>query len=173
VADFNFLQAPGHVDEFKQCNTSMSKQFTVARGPQGVAVDKKGDVFVSFSSVSFAGSFEAFPKGKTTGTILKATVQTAAGIVLDTSENIIADDQQGSIDVIRPPYTSATVLVSGLDGPLRPALSADGKTLFNTNAIAGTVTIYKYPSGELLHTLDSSDGLDGALGVSDSPNYVP
>jgi hypothetical protein len=172
VADFDFLQAPGHVDEFKQCSSSISKQFTVARGPQGVAVDKKGDVFVSFVNVSFVGSFEEFPKGKMAGTILPATVETAAGIVLDSAENIIADDQNGSIDIIRPPYATAAVLVSGLDGPLRPALSADGKTLFNTNAIGGTVTIYKYPSGKLLHTLDSSDGLSGALGVADSPNDV-
>ena len=172
VADFNFLQAPGHVDEFKQCNSKMSKQFTVARGAQGVAVDEKGDVFVSFSNVSFAGSFEEFPKGRLTGTILPVTVQTSAGIVLDRSGNIIADDQQGSIDIIRPPYTSATVLVSGLDGPLRPSLSADGKTLFNANAIGGTVTIYKYPSGQLMHTLDGGDGLGGALGVADSPNDV-
>lgn len=173
VADFNFLQAPGHIDEFKQCKSKIAKQFTVARGPQGVAVDEKGDVFVSFSNVSFAGSFEEFPKGEMTGTILPATVQTSAGIILDPSGNIIADDQQGSIDIIPPPYTSATILVSDLDGPLRPSLSADGKTLFNANAIGGTVTIYKYPSGTLMRTLDSSDGVDGALGVADSPNDRP
>jgi hypothetical protein len=173
VSDFNDLNAPGYVDEFKQCADKIVQQYSITKGPEGIAIDSKGDIFVSFFNPSFNGGFIEFPKGKTKGVDLSVTVGSPAGLAIDKKGNLLADDQEGSIDVIAPPYTTATPLVSGLQDPFHVALSKNGKLLFNANAgDPSTATIYSYPAGKLLDTIGSSNGLDGAEGIVDSPNAV-
>ncbi|HEY6326296.1 MAG TPA: hypothetical protein VIW73_07290 [Candidatus Cybelea sp.] len=161
IADFG----PGFVREYAQCVNTVKTQISIS-GPEGIAVDGKGDVFVAFSS-----GFEEFTNG--VGTVLGATVGSTGGLIIDKSGNLIADDQTGSIDLIKPPYTSATVLVSGLSDPFRDSLNSAENLLFNANhGSGGTVTIYSYPSMSLVHTITTSDGIDGAEGVGESPNAV-
>ena len=127
-------------------------------------------MFVTYFNAAFTGGFEEFAKGKTQGKVLSVTVGSPGGLTIDKDGDLVTDDQTGSIDVIPEPYTSAIPLVSGLSDPFHVALSKNQKLLFNANADSGTVTIYKYPAGTLTNTLDSSDGLDGAEGVADSPS---
>jgi hypothetical protein len=172
VVDFNDFNSPGFVDEFKQCTDKVTTQYSVVSGPEGAVVDSKGDLFVSFFNSNFAGAFEEFVKGKTPGKVLSATVGSPGGLTIDKNGDLIADDQTGSIDVIPEPYTSAVTLVSGLSDPFHVALNKNQKILFNANADSGTVTIYSYPAGKLTTTLASTDGLDGAEGVADSPSTL-
>src|SRR5665213_207281 len=79
-------------------------------------------------------------------------------------------DPTGSIVVIAPPYTTATVLVSGLNDPFHDSLNKAETLLFNANNASANVTVYKYPSGTLVTTLGSGNGISTAEGVSDSPN---
>jgi DNA-binding beta-propeller fold protein YncE len=171
--DFNFLKRPGHIYVFPQCTDKVAKQYTTRVGPEGVAVDPSGDIFVSFFDTQFHGRFEEFVKGNPTGKLLALRVQSPGGLILDKKNDLILADQGGRIYKSRPPYTTDTLLVSGLFDPFRVALSKDEKLLFSANSGSGTVTIYSYPSDTLIRTLDSSDGLDGADGVSDSPNDTP
>jgi hypothetical protein len=172
VVDFNDFNTPGFVDEFKQCSDTVTTQYAVSSGPEGAVVDSKGNLFVTFFNAAFTGGFEEFVKGKTPGKILSVTVGSPGGLTIDKDGDLVADDQTGSIDVIPEPYTSAIPLVTGLSDPFHAALSKNQKLLFNANADSGTVTIYKYPAGTLTDTLDSSDGLDGAEGVADSPSTL-
>jgi hypothetical protein len=160
VADF----LGGAVREYAQCSNTVKATFSAA-DPEGVAVDNKGDVFVAFGS-----GFEEFTNG--VGTVLGATVGSTAGLILDKNSNLIADDQTGSIDLIKPPYNSATVLVSGLSDPFHCALNAAETLLFNANSGTPSVTVYSYPSMTLLHTITTSDGIDAAEGVGESPDAV-
>jgi hypothetical protein len=155
----------GAVREYAQCSNTVKATFSVSN-PEGVAVDTKGDVFVSFGG----GQFEEFTKG--VGSILGATIGSSAGLILDSKSDLIADDQTGSIDLIAPPYTSATVLVSGLSDPFHCSLNSKENLLFNVNHGSATVTVYSYPSMSLVHTITTSDGIDGAEGVGESPNAV-
>jgi hypothetical protein len=171
IVDFNNFNTPGFVDEFKQCGKKVVQQYSVSSGPEGVAIDSKGNLFVSFFNTNFNGAFEEFPAGKTTGTVLAATVGSPGGLAIDKKGDLIADDQTGAIDVIAPPYSSATPLVSGLSDPFHVALSKNEKLLFNANTgNGGTITIYSYPSGKLTKTLDTSNGFGAVEGVVDSPN---
>jgi ethanolamine utilization protein EutQ (cupin superfamily) len=151
--------------EYAQCSNTVKATFSISN-PEGVAVDGKGDVFVSFGG----DSFEEFTNG--TGTMLGATVGSNGGLVIDAKGNLIVDDQEGFIDLIKPPYTSATVLVSGLQDPFHDSLNKAENLLFNADSGSGTVTVYSYPSMTLVHTVTSSDGIDGAEGVGESPNAV-
>jgi hypothetical protein len=44
--------------------------------------------------------------------------------------------------------------------------------LFNANDGSKTVTVYNYPSASLVTTITTSNGIDGAFGVGESPNAV-
>ena len=173
VADFNFYAKTGYIDVFPQCTDSIAKQYPIKHGPEGVAVDDRGDIFVSFFNKQKRGAFEEFVRGDSTGKLLAASVASPGGIILDKQRDIIADDQRGAIFRIPPPYTTVSGIVSGLFDPFRVALSKDEKTLFSANSGSGTVTIYAYPSGTLTRTLGPADGLDGADGVSQNPNDTP
>ena len=169
VVDFNNFKSPGYIDEYKQCSNSIVARYSIVTPPEGVAVDRQGDIFVSYVTVA-GGAFEEFKKGSKNPTELKATIGSPAGLAIDGKGNLIADDQRGSIDVIAPPYTKATTLVSGLYNPYRLALNKDQTLLFNVDTGTSTVSVYAYPSGKLVRTLGSRDGLTQPVGVADSPN---
>ncbi len=171
VDDFNELNNPGHVQVFPQCQNTVSKEFNTGLGPTGIAVDKLGNLFVEY--IGSKSTFEEFKAGSISPTPLGASVSSPGGMVLDKKGNLIADDQAGNIDVIAPPYGSATILVSGLSGPFRCSLNRRESLLFNANADSDTITVYKYPSGTLVTTLDGhSYGFNSVEGVGESPNAV-
>jgi hypothetical protein len=158
VVDFG----SGDVDEYAQCTNTIEKQFE-ASGVEGAAVDKSGDVFVSYD-----GNLEEFKGGSTSGTPLGASVGESAGLIIDKNGNLIADDQAGDILTIAPPYSSATVLVSGLSDPFHCSLNKAENLLFNANDGTPDVTVYSYPSGKLVQTVSGG----GGEGVGESPDAV-
>jgi hypothetical protein len=171
VADYNDDRA-GWIDVFPQCSNTMSKQYDVGGGgPEGVAVDNRGDLFVAYYGPT-DGQFEEFPAGSDSPTQLGATVAAPGGLILDRNGNLIADDQGGNVDVIAPPYNAATVLESGLSDPFHCSLNKGETLLFSANAASATVTVYSYPSGSLVTTIDSGNGIDAAVGVGDSPEAI-
>lgn len=171
VVDFNDLNNPGHIDKFAQCSNSVAKQYNVDEGPEGVAVDASGDIFVSYFG-SQGGNFEEFKAGSTTPTPLGAFVTSPGGLVLDKNGVLIADDQFGNIDLIAPPYSSTTLFASGLSDPFHDSLNKAETLLFDANHGDGTVSVFSYPSGTLQTTITSANGIDGAEGVGESPNAV-
>ncbi len=175
VVDFNFFSDPGYVDKYAQCSNTISAQYSIGKGPEGVAVDGAGDMFVSFFNAGYQGGFEEFKAGSRTPVVLGATVAAAAGLVLDKRGNLITDDiLSGDIDVIAPPYSTVNILASGLTNPFHCSLNKKEDLLFNANvgygSIPPSVTIYRYPSGKLLRTLGSKEGVVNAYGVADSPD---
>jgi hypothetical protein len=168
VVDFYVDQNPGYIDKFAQCSDTISAQYPISSGPQGVAVDRHGDIFVSY--YSNGGAFVEFKKGSSQPTALSVTTVLPGGLVLDKNENLIAQDPTGSIDVIAPPYTSATPIVTGVNGPFHLSLNRKEDLLFSANTGNETVTVYRYPSGSLVTTLGSGNGITTAQGVAESPN---
>jgi hypothetical protein len=72
----------GFVDEYAQCSNTIEKQFP-ADDAQGVAVDKSGDLFVSYGG----SSLEEFKCGSTTGTPLDASVGEGSRYLLTVAPN--------------------------------------------------------------------------------------
>lgn len=167
VADFQ----GGVINEYAQCSNSISKSWSVG-SPEGVAVDKKGDLFVSHLGFGPGQQFYEFVRGKSEPTQLGATVKAPGGLIIDSKGNLIADDQTGYIYVIAPPYGTATAFMSGLQTPSRCALNRKEDLLFSSNVGNGSVTVYSYPSGTHEYTITSNNGIDGVEGVAVSPNAV-
>jgi DNA-binding beta-propeller fold protein YncE len=162
---------PGYIYEYPQCRNSVSKIYDDTGDPVGIAVDAQGDVFVSYL-IQSQGFFEEFKGGSVQPTSLRATVGFAGGLVLDNRSNLIAVDQDGSIVVIAPPYDRAKLLVGGLSQPFHDALNKRENRLFVTDFASSTVSVFEYPSGRLITTLGSGNGIYGAAGVAESPNAV-
>jgi hypothetical protein len=159
----------GWVGEFNHCHNRMLRQRMVPGAPEGVAVDAAGDIFVSYINSTGGGSFAEFVRGSMTPKVLGAAVGFSGAIALDSHGNLIADDQNGAIDVISPPYNAVKLFASVAGNPTRLAFNHNYNLLFNANVFAGTVTVYSYPSGTLKKTLNFN-GSFGASGVADSPS---
>jgi hypothetical protein len=170
--DVFVVDAAGYIDEYPQCVNTIRKQWTIPGTPTGVAVSKTGAMFVSYETSS-GGAFEEFKRNSTTGIVLGATVGKSGGLVRSKGGILIAGDQSaGTIDVIAPPYKTVKVLASGLSDPVHCSLNQDENLLFSANAGNNTVTVYDYPSGTLVTTLGSSNGLSAVNGVAESPDAV-
>ncbi len=170
VADFNDFADPGYLYEYAQCSNTVKKRYTVILGPTGVAVDRRGDIFVMAWAEGYGYLLE-FKRGRSTPTALGATVNVPGGLVIDAKGNLIADDQgaapyePGSIDVIAPPYYQTSVpLIQGIGDPYHVALNKQQNRLFSANVSAGTVTIYSYPAGTLLETMGPAQELTSVYG---------
>jgi DNA-binding beta-propeller fold protein YncE len=162
----------GYVNEYPQCTDSVSKQYAIAlgHGPEGVAVDSAGDIFVSYSDSHGFGEFVEFKGGSSTPTHLRDKIIAPAGLIVDRHGNLIADDQDGRIDVIPPPYRNGKSIAFTLPLPFHCSLNKAENLLFNANVGAGDVTVYSYPSGQLLTTLGPQNGINSAVGVAAAPD---
>jgi hypothetical protein len=166
----------GDVVKYAQCQNTVLKQWSAKTFAFGIAVDSQGDLFVAYLAYGHTnkgiGYFEEFKGGSSTPTQLGATVSFPGSLIIDRNGNLIADDQSGNIDVIAPPYSSAKALVSGLNGPYGLSLNRQENLLFSANTGArysSSVTVYDYPSGQLVTTLGASNGVTRAYGVAESP----
>lgn len=156
---------PGKNTASVTCNTGLANQ--------GVAVDSKGDLFVTGYSAG-SGEIIEYKGGLTSpcsATTLAPTLSNPAGIQVDKKDDLVVCDQPTAVDIIPPPYTSIskTITVSGGSDYLHDALSGDNKLLFIADPNAGVVDVVDYPSGTLVKQLNSSNGLSSPFGVATYP----
>jgi hypothetical protein len=147
---------------------------------EGVAVDASGNVFVSYyiaSSyahiVEYAGGLTAF--GGCNAIQLGVAFPLAAqpsGMVLDNAGRLVVCDRTGEVDVIDPPYTSISgTLGSGWFTPQFVSISADNQRAYVSDVTLGQVRVLQYPSGTLIHTITTGNGLHEPYGVVPWQNY--
>ncbi len=85
----------GYIDTFAQCGQTVLRRYAVS-APSGVAVNRRGDIFVLYLPVSISsyGALEEFEKGRNHATQLGAAAvaggNAAGGLVLDKSNNLIS-----------------------------------------------------------------------------------
>jgi hypothetical protein len=136
-------------------------------------------VFVSYYTGS-AGALEEFVAGSKNPRPLGATTVFPGGMVIDKKRNLIVADQgvagqsNGSIDVVAPPYTTATPVLTGLAQPFHESLDKRESELYVTSFDFNvpTVWVMSYPSISIKQTLGSSNGLAYPLGAAHSPDAV-
>jgi hypothetical protein len=177
----------GYIDKFAQCRNTISKRYFVGEVGfvQGVAVDSRGDIFIS----CYCGSneFEKFKNGSKTPTLLGALINIPRDIVIDKNRNLIAvspgyvNGNPSSIWAVAPPYAYASAkLLVAYSGQNTSGLSLNKKEnlLSSSNEVwansychppkhaCGLVSVYSYPSGGLVKQFR----VPYALGVAESPN---
>jgi DNA-binding beta-propeller fold protein YncE len=162
----------GWVNEYKQGTNIVEYTCGISSPNAGVAVDSSGDVFVSENSGSGVGVYEY--NNLNSCNLIAALIIPgfSGGMVIDAKRNLILADQNGKIDVIYPPYTQVNYAIPGFGNPFGVALTKDNKTLYVADYGTGKVKVLKYPSGALIKTLGSGNGLSDPIGVTDFPNAV-
>lgn len=168
----------GHFVNEYQSNTN-SVLATCSPGGEvlGVAIDARGDVFLSVY-VSSIGEIVEYARGLSgcNETVLGLPVSFPTGMAFDSSGNLlVCDELKSQIDVVAPPFTSATsTLGSGWLSPFSVTINKKNTQAYVDDVGNGFVRVLNYPSGTLVATLGSANGLSSLLyGAVDGQNYVP
>jgi hypothetical protein len=163
----------GFVNEYKQHHNTVFATCAPGGGVEGVAVDTNGDVFVAYN-VGGGANIVQYKHGLAGchATLLGVTLHFAGGMVLAAHHILVVADQTvGSVDVIKPPYSSVSKTIS-VPNPFKVSLNKTNNRLFVSEPSHPDVEVLSYPSGTLLTTLGSSNGLTSTYGVTDEPNAV-
>lgn len=167
----------GFVTQFRRdTNTVIATCYTPPfTDAKGVAVDQSGNVFVSYygsvttAIVEYAGGLSGC--NATQLPIAFGPKAELSGMVLDNVGRLVVCDEAGAVDVIDPPYTSISgTLGSGWFSPRFVSIRADNTRIYVSDSI-GHVQVLQYPSGTVLHTIGSADGLHQPQGVVDWQNF--
>ncbi|MBV9699255.1 MAG: hypothetical protein JO078_03920 [Candidatus Eremiobacteraeota bacterium] len=145
---------------------------------EGVAVDKKGDVFVDFNATSHGeGGIVEYRGGLAgcTATALSVKLSFAGGMALDDKNDLVVCDQDArTVDVIAPPYTAVSrMLGSGYSDPLHVSINQTNDRAYVADVGAWNVRVLSYPTGSKIATLDYKQGLSLPTSAVDRKNYVP
>lgn len=165
----------GFVKEYSQAQNLTRHTCTLGSPAEGVGVDSKGDVFVSYNVASGGGIIEY--KGGLKGchaTVLGVSLLFAGGLAVDAKNNLIVCDQDApAVYVIDPPYTKVKKKIgSGYTDPFHVAINKANTDVFIVDPGNVAVYVYTYPLGHIVTTLGSTDGLVDPFGAVDSPNAV-
>jgi hypothetical protein len=175
-ADYDFPINDGFVNEYAQGSNTVVATCHPGGGAEGVAVDRRGDVFVTFNTGS-EGLIEEYPRGLAgcKGKLLPVTFGFAGGVTIDKQKNLIVCDQfNASVDIVAPPYTSITgTLGSGYADPFHVTIDKANDQAYVADLSAAAVYIVNYPSGTNVATLNSSNGLSNPSSAVDADNYTP
>jgi hypothetical protein len=170
----NYGSSGAAVVEYPQGSNTPSNTCNTGLNNEGIAVDSKGDVFLSGNNPN-TGSGELVEfKGGLSGcsaTTLGVTLTFAGGLQIDNKGELVACDQLSGVDIIPSPYTSIskTITVSGGSDYFHDALDQKNKTLFVADAGTAEVYVISFPGGTLTKTLNSSNGLSLPYGVATYP----
>jgi hypothetical protein len=164
----------GFINEYAQgSNTIIHTCDTGFQVVTGVAVDRKGDVFVDVGSklIDFKGGLSGC------SVKLLVSLNSGGGMALDKNNNVIvADAGNATVDVIAPPYQTITnMLGSGYTTPWRVRINKANTRAFVSDvglSFRGRVFVLQYPSGALVTWLDSSNGIYEPFSAVDGPNAV-
>jgi DNA-binding beta-propeller fold protein YncE len=170
----------GFVAEFPQGSNTQTEQCAITGWVGGVRVDKSGDVFVAFCNKDTGtGQINEYAGGLSgcNATTLGASLVFPGEMAIDAGGNIVICDQDNStVDIIDPPYSSISGhLGSGYSDPVYVTLGKNDKRAYVDNYNYGDASVWAedYPSGSVIATLNSSNGLDEPLSAVDDPNEVP
>lgn len=141
------------------------------------AVDGNGDVFVGVETggsgriMEYSGGLNGCHATK-----LGVALNFPGGMALDKNGNIvICDEGNNSVDIIPPPYDKISgTLGSGYIWPLSVRINGKNDRAYVVDeGPPNNVFILNYPSGSLIKTLTSKNGISGAMGAVASDNFNP
>ena len=165
-----------YVDEFFQ-----GVNDPAVRGPlpmnvslKGVAVDREGDVFVSYNDIHNLGTIAEFVGGLTTSappTTLAAFSGPVGGIALDKQDNlIVCDDFDQEVVVLPPPYIGYNRIIGiGFVQPSQATLNKANTKAFVSDSHNRNVTVVNYSTGTNVTTLGAKNGIGLPLGIAVGP----
>jgi hypothetical protein len=137
----------------------------------GVAVDAKGDVFMSWVDGSEAGHVDEFAGGQNPAVTLPISAGFIGDVTFDLAQNMLVIDQSASsFAVYAPPYTGSALATVALKGAaVTCKLGASGTLLSCADYENGSVDVYHYsPSnpGATTYAYSYTNGIDANLNLT-------
>jgi len=171
----NYGENYGLVNEYAAGTNTVLNSCKIGISLRGVAVDSRGDVFVSY--IDKPKDAIAVYRGGLHGCkaqVLRAHVSGPGGIVLDRNETVIVTERAtGSVDIIKPPYDHIGRRVRDFYDPLHVAINRENTKLFVTDAGRNVVSVVDYASAKRLQELSGFDyGFGVAFGAVDARDAV-
>lgn len=173
VSNFNG-SSNGSVLEYDAGQTTPSKtivQFGAGSFSEGLAVDKKGNLFVAYNSAG--GGVLEFNAANPNGTNLGIRVGYVGGMTIDKKGNILLVDQNlPGVDVFPPGQTTPSQQYKPSQLAYDVALDKKNKNLYVSDAFSPpSVNELSYPAGTVVDTITGT--LQSAFGVATSPEGSP
>jgi len=142
--------------------------------PLGVAVDKRGTLFVSYSASASRGGVMAFPGGKQPGYVVNGiSLQLTGGLAFDRAGNLLVGDQGTKmIGVYKVRAHSASLQRQiASNYPYEFTVDSHDKNLYLVSGDQPNgVSVYDYASGALLNSITAGfSSQDYAEGVALAP----
>jgi hypothetical protein len=97
------------------------------------------------------------------------TLGFAGGLQIDRADNLVACDQLVACDIVPPPYTAASSVITGTSDAFHVALNKHQGKVFIADPGAADVRVDLYPSGTPFMTRNSSNGLSDPASAATNP----
>lgn len=169
----------GYVIEYGQGRSQATVTCAPGGAIQGIALDKRRDVFVSHFDVTNRGTIVEYEGGlrgsKCNGRVLPIQLMDPANVAFDRQGRLLVCDVGASVvDIIAPPYTSITgTLGSGFFKPFGITLDRAGTQAYVSDLDLGKIMVLSYPAGTTLATLGGGSGLLDPTAAVSTRNYIP
>lgn len=165
-------------DEYRRGHDVRLATCSIDGDPKGVAVDKKGDVFVAYTFASGGGGgiIELNPGlSNCSETVLGVSLNTPGGMALDRNNNIVVcEEGDSAVAIVDPPYSQiAGYLGSGYALPTDVKIDKANTLAYVTDYENQQVLVLDYPSGSTVKVLNYSYGIETPMSAVDGSNYVP
>jgi sugar lactone lactonase YvrE len=169
---------PGNILQYTGTSITKTLSDPDIATPQGLAVDHRNNVWVSYRDPGSSGTYVAeFRHGKMPAKLFKnISLGFPGSLEFDRNQNLMGPNGNfSSLDIYAPPYTEKSpttrlILENGnVTDPSMCTLDPDQKQLYCTFGFFGVVNVFSYPAGKFLYTF--SNGLSGLLpyGIANDP----
>lgn len=163
--EFNTHLGNGNVNEYPPGSTHPSKTLHDRRfnTVEGVGLDSKNNLYVTFDDNHVVGRIEEFSPGSSAGKLLLPTLKAAGGITFDAADDLVVCDQTAPAVKIFAQGSGNPLgeFAQGQIDPFNLALTKSEKQIFVTDPHSGNTYEYAFPSGTLLQTIPNSPGASG------------
>jgi hypothetical protein len=170
VANHDFPQTGVDVQVYKNYKSKKAESTLADPSiayPYYVAVDKAGNVYLTFSDQGGGNDVGEFPAKSTVLTTLFSSTPNFQGIGVGPKGNLLIDDYNDKvIDIYPPGASSPTSTIATANSAQSFALNAMATDIFTADFNSNTIGDYTYPGGKLVQTISDSDE---HWGVATSP----
>jgi sugar lactone lactonase YvrE len=169
---------PGNILQYTGTKVTKTLSDPDISTPQGLAVDKRNNVWVSYRDPGSTGTYVAeFRRGKMPAKLFKnISLGFPGSLEFDRNQNLMGPNgNYSSLDIYAPPYTekkptTRLILEDGsVTDPSMCTLGPDQGKLYCTFGFFSLVNVFSYPGGKFLYTYNN--GLSGLLpyGIANDP----
>jgi hypothetical protein len=150
LVNYTFVGNGSEVLEYPRHSLNPSLRISIPGGAEGLALDHKNNLYVSFNGQA-GGQILKFAPHSTTGKDLGITFGFAGGLAFDGKQNLLVCDQTAPAIYVFPPGATkpSKTITGGFADPYHIAFGQHFLRLYVADSAGHDVLIYSYPAGTI------------------------